>query len=542
MPKPTYNGRMTHAPRDSESDSNSDLTDSAPCASDSFRNVTSKAAASKRDGVARSKVRHAITAAEAASPGLSNDAIPIGLAEESVGQADDTQERQPVDSGKSHAAGFDSESDEGKTVARRNFAVMALYQVIVRVGWIFKTESVIIPAVLDLIGGNALMRGCLPLLNRFGHSVPPLLLARRVKITKYKKTGLVLLTSGMGMCFLTLALMWWLTDGRAYAWFPFAFLLIYLLFFIFTGVNQLFFSTLQGKVIAPWSRGRQMWVANITGAFFAIGFAWWLLPGWLSSDGGRFELIFAFAGSCFVLSTIAVLFMVEREDNYQDAPLTIRQLASQTFMGLRQDRNLRRAAYAAVCFGSAMMLFPHYQALAREVLHLDMTNLMVWVVVQNSGTAIFSFVTGWIADRYGNRLALRCAMVLASGGPALSIALAMAGPSAKGWFAFVFLLVGMTPVTIKLFTNYALELAQPANHARYVSTLGLCFSAPILVFAPLTGWMIGEIGFSPVFSVILMILLVGIGLTFAIVEPRHKGFRPFGEEPFGEEPLGEKEV
>ena len=36
----------------------------------------------------------------------------------------------------------------------RNFFLLVLYQVTQRVGWIFKTESIIIPAFMDYIGGG----------------------------------------------------------------------------------------------------------------------------------------------------------------------------------------------------------------------------------------------------------------------------------------------------------------------------------------------------------------------------------------------------
>ena len=70
---------------------------------------------------------------------------------------------------------------------RHNFIVMVIYQVVMRMGWIFKTESVIMPAVLDSIGGAGWLRGCLPMLNRFSQSIPPLVLARQIKIMPRKK-------------------------------------------------------------------------------------------------------------------------------------------------------------------------------------------------------------------------------------------------------------------------------------------------------------------------------------------------------------------
>ena len=65
----------------------------------------------------------------------------------------------------------------------RNLLVLAAYQVVVRVGWIFKTESVIMPAFLDHIASGpsaGLLRSLLPLLNRFGQSVPPMFFAARL--------------------------------------------------------------------------------------------------------------------------------------------------------------------------------------------------------------------------------------------------------------------------------------------------------------------------------------------------------------------------
>ena len=46
-----------------------------------------------------------------------------------------------------------------------------------------------IPAFLDYIGGTPWLRGFLPMLNRFGHSVPPILFARRLKVMPRKKMG-----------------------------------------------------------------------------------------------------------------------------------------------------------------------------------------------------------------------------------------------------------------------------------------------------------------------------------------------------------------
>ena len=45
----------------------------------------------------------------------------------------------------------------------RNLVTMAVHQVVFRIGWIFKTESVIVPAFVDAVAGPGWVRGLLPM-------------------------------------------------------------------------------------------------------------------------------------------------------------------------------------------------------------------------------------------------------------------------------------------------------------------------------------------------------------------------------------------
>jgi len=156
--------------------------------------------------------------------------------------------------------------------ASSNFAMLALYQIVMRTGWIFKTESIIMPAVVDYISGAGWIRGCLPMLNRFGHSIPPVLLARQVKLLPRKKWAVFTMTTMMSALFLLLT--WLFFAGFAHStWMPAAFLGIYALFFMCIGINQLAFTTVQGKLVETTKRGRLLLVSNILGATSAVLFA-----------------------------------------------------------------------------------------------------------------------------------------------------------------------------------------------------------------------------------------------------------------------------
>lgn len=410
---------------------------------------------------------------------------------------------------------------------RRNFAVLSGFQIITRLGWIFKTETIIMPAVLDLLAGSAWLRGCLPLLNRFGQSVPPLLMARRVNVAPRKKTGLFLCMMGMAAAILLLASMWLAPsvaaaagEGRyAPVWAPAAFLVLYGLFFVCAGLHQLIFQTLQGKLIHATRRGRLLTVSNLIGAAAAVTAAWWLLPGWLGNGNPRVELIFGFAGVCFVVAAASSLLLTEPADNYDQPSEGLKRKFTDSLSTIRENANFRRLCFAATLSGASIVLFPHYQALGRERLGLEFGDLVLWVIVQNIGTAVFSLLAGPLADWRGNRIVVRLSLLLIVLLPVAAILLAHLGEVGRTWYFLVFVFLGLTPVTLRLLSNYTLEIARPADHPRYLSTLNLCQVGPALL-APGVGAAIDATTLETVFLGVAAINGLGWLLTLRLDEPR----------------------
>jgi predicted MFS family arabinose efflux permease len=198
-----------------------------------------------------------------------------------------------------------------------------------------------------------------------------------------------------------------------------------------------------------------------------------------------------------------------------------RESFSEAWTVFRRDANFRRLSIVTAIFGASMVLFPHYQAIGHEQLGLDWTNLMWWVVIQNVGTALFSVPAGPLADRHGNRIVIQLLMLGVAGAPILALILAHQGEVGAAWYHWVFALVGLTPVGIKTLNNYVLEICEPEDHARYLSTQSLCLASPI-VLAPLAGLAIDRFGFECVYLAIAGLMLVGFVLSFSLVEPRRK--------------------
>lgn len=408
-----------------------------------------------------------------------------------------------------------------------NFLVSIYYQICLRVGWIFKTESVIMPAVLDVIGGSAWLRGFLPVLNRLGQSIPPLLASDRIRNAPQKRRALFWSTATMGSCFLFLSLVFsQTTQTENTGWLPICFLIAYGIFFTATGMNQLVLNTLTGKLIRTTKRGALSLYATAAGAGLGAICAYFLLHLWLSSDrataaSSRFELVFGFTGVAFMLGALATFGFKEMPDPVKRQRRSGRQLIAASMHSLKTNRNFLLLAIAASLFGMCFTLFPHYQRFARDRFELSMTALIPWVIAQNLGAAAFSIPAGWFADRFGTRVVLRTLTLVTCIAPCFALVLANNPELGWGWFTGVFCLLGLTPVTMRFFNYYTLEIASREDHPRFLSTMSIAMALPPVLLSIPLGALMEQVGFEVVFVGVTLCMFAGWVLTFFLEEPRH---------------------
>ncbi len=376
------------------------------------------------------------------------------------------------------------------------------------------------PAFLDAVGGAGWLRGLLPLLNRVGQSVPPFLGARRIKLTRQKGSALALASLGQAGCFGLLALVTAydaLTPSVVIA----SFLILYTLFFAFTGLLNVALGTLTGKLISASRRGRLLSLSTVGGVIPAAGLAAWLLPEWLEPAGSEsWTAIFGVTAALFALAAACTLVFREPPDAYTDPAESVATQLRGTARLLRADANLRTLIAVGVLFNTAIMAFPHYQAFAREVLGLAGTNLIIWVIAQNLAMGVASLIVGPLADRYGNRRVLTLLCFGTVGVPGLAVLLVLLErETARLLFPLIFVGNGLIPNGLRILVNYTLEISSEAEHTRYLSLLQLCTAAAFLG-SPLLGAAIDRSGFEGVF---LAAAAMGLsaGLTsLRLTEPR----------------------
>jgi len=424
-----------------------------------------------------------------------------------------------------------SSDDARRPVDReaRNTFWLECHQIVLRVGWIFKTETIIMPAVLDAVVDSGILRGLLPVLNRGGQSLPPLFFAGPLARQPVKKWSLVRTSLAMAGCFAALAVAWGPLEARRPDLLAGLFLVLYALFSMTNGLNQLVAAALQGKLVPPGHRGRAMVVSVTVGSAAAIAAALALLGPWLGTPGG-FPKIFAATAAFFGVSALIPPLLDEPPDAVAPSAtpaggpvLRLRAAVGDWRRTLVADRALVRLAVVAACFSAVIMLFPHYQAFARDRLGSAIGSLLTWVVVQNAATAAASVVAGPVSDRRGTKVVLGGLVALSALTPLVVTALSLVPREvAVKWFWIVYAPLGLNPISLKLFTNYALELApSAAEHPRYVSVVGAALAAPF-VLSPAVGWAVDAIGFLPVFVAGAAVIAAGAVVAAGLPEPRRR--------------------
>ena len=406
----------------------------------------------------------------------------------------------------------------------RNLFLLVIHQIVFRMGWILKTESVIMPAFLDWLSGGGMgwLRGCMPVLNRFGQSVPPVFCAEKLRAMPRKKRALAACVVSMCLPMGVLSAVCFAIGGEKRTWAPLFFLALYFVFFVFNGLYHLSFGTVQGKLIRPNRRGRLLRISTFYGSLPAMLVAWWLLPAWLELPVPGFRYLFAFTAVCFLLSGLTALLLYEPADEVGPKPARSGGNVSDMWRALRRDANLRRLVTVAMLFGTGLIIFPHYQAFAREKLGLSGGHLVMWVIVQNAAVGIYSLFAGPLADAWGNRLTMRMLIFGSAIAPLLAAVLPyLPGGMAANLFWMVFIALGVMPLVLRIVTNYALEICEASEHPRYLSTVSLCLAVPFL-FSLVVGWLVDVVGFQVVFLSTSGLILLGGCLTFRLDEPRHR--------------------
>ena len=410
----------------------------------------------------------------------------------------------------------DFNSKESYPHEKRNLIVFGLNQILMRLGWMFKSESVVIPAFVEVYTSSGTIRGLLPLILRVGQSLPQFLVAQRVSRMSKKQAFFVFTSFGFAIPWFVLSLTLRLTDWSATVMVA-VFLVLCTIHWLMVGCNHLANGTLQGKLISPEKRGRLLAYSNIIGCTLAIGLAVSLLPRWLSEGTAHYAMLFGATAVAFGVSAL-VSFGFKELPSPTQRPAPFFRFLGDALLLLRHDRDFRRFAIVILLFYSIWPLFPHYTVFGQRTLGLAPSGFVTLIVAQNASNAVGAGIMGNIADRSGNRFVLRILILISACMPLLAVGISQM-PSGAQFYWIIFALMGFTPVSARIVTNYTLEIAPQEKHPQYLGVMSLFQTIPLFV-SPLIGALIEEFAFEPVFISCSVLVLLGFLMTFRLAEPR----------------------
>lgn len=411
-------------------------------------------------------------------------------------------------------------SPQAREHAPRNFLVLTLHTVLFRIGWIFKTESVLMPGFLYTLTASGAIRGLLPLISRFGQSIPPLIAAHWITKRPVKKRILFSTALLVSLPWLLLAgLILFASEGHR-MFMVIAFLILYGMHWFVGGIVNLLQGTMVGKLIPVLRRGRLVGISEFLRGLFAVVIALVLLPKWLEEGFIGYSKTFGATGIFFFLAALWLLSIKEPADDTSDNKDTFLEYIHGLVGLVRGDRNFRRLIGVLFLFHVSFLLFPHYTVFGMETLGLHPRNFVVLLVAQNGVNALMSPISGHIADRRGNRIMLRGLIFLSAGIPLVAIGIStLPVHVGRQLYWIVFACIGFIPVSQRMIINYVLESAPQALHAQYLGTLNLVRVLPMLI-SPIVGWGIDLFSFQPVLLASSALIFCSGIMTFWLQEPR----------------------
>ena len=421
----------------------------------------------------------------------------------------------------------------------RNFKAMTFYQSLMQIGWVFKTESVVVSRFVTTLTSHPLLISAVPILSRLPQALAqfgflgaadraprkkPLLLASTAVFTGAWGAVAAALFFGAALSDAALLLLFFLLYGLSWTGF---------------GVERAVNRLMTSKLIPVRRRGRVFAIGNSVGRFSSLATAG--LIAYLMGGGGSFRLRFSALFGCaslfFLLALAAQCLFREPPGAAPAERLHLRSIVRGGARILRRHRDFRLLFGAAVIHGMSIHLFAFYAAYAKAwspdpaFQNALGRTLGHSLAAQHVVVGILSLALGWLVDWKGNRVVLRglCAAMAS-----IPLAAALIGrflpsndlrllalPTLYG-------MIGCMPVMTRVMANYVLEIAPPERLTLYVGVFGAA-PAATLPFPALFGLAAAALrpvwgetaAYELLFAACGALFLLSVRFSWKMSEPRN---------------------
>jgi MFS family permease len=287
------------------------------------------------------------------------------------------------------------------------------------------------------------------------------------------------------------------------------------------GANMPGYYKLIAKTIPPHLRGRLYGIGGAIQGVLGVGAAG--LAGWFLAHWGFPTAYAACFFGAFVLQSLSVTPLAFMREPVQAAEDTPPHLGVRGTLGIvRSDPRLRGLLGGMVFYSVNQVAGAFFTLFAIQRFGVGEAGVGVFTAVVMGAKTIAFLLTGWLGDRFGNRIAIAVAAVCGTA----AAGAAWVAPEA-GWMYAVFILNEIAAQGWGVCaSNYVLELCPPERAGTYTAVYG-AVSGPFRVGLPLlAGALIAALGFKLLFALSALGGLAALWVVLTrLTEPRHEPAR-----------------
>jgi MFS family permease len=402
-------------------------------------------------------------------------------------------------------------SDAACRVVPRNFFILAVAQVLTKLGDNLASAKTVLAWLMAFVGAPEFLVGLLVPVRESGSMLPQIFIGDFVRRMPRRKpvwiAGSLLQCLAVAMIGLTAATL----RGPVAGW---AIIGLVVLFSLSRGLNSVASKDILGKTVPKTRRGRLGGISASLSGLLAVAFGLWMLDRHDIAPTATFYggLLLA-AGGTWLLATLIFTALKEYPGETAGGGSAWREAVARLAI-LRTDRTFRRFVITRALLMCTALSAPYYILLARQQIGAGLAVLGAFVVANGLAISLSAPIWGVFADASSRRVLIAAASIASALGVILFVLVELkAGVMQSGWtHPVAFFLLGVSHSGVRAGRKtYLVDMAGGTKRTDYVAVSNSVIGLALLA----AGLFVGALSFLPPHTLILV--LSGFGVTGVVM-------------------------